>query len=26
PYQLFNNPKYERTKRFLKKITELYGE
>ena len=26
PYQLFNNPKYERTKRFLNKITELYGE
>ena len=26
PYQLFNNPKYERTKRFLSKITELYGE
>ncbi len=26
PYQLFNNPKYERTKQFLKKITELYGE
>jgi len=25
PQQLFNNPKYERTKRFLKKITELYG-
>ncbi len=26
PYKLFKNPKYERTKRFLKKITELYGE
>ena len=26
PYQLFNNPKYERTKRFLNKISELYGE
>jgi polar amino acid transport system ATP-binding protein len=26
PYELFNNPKYERTKRFLNKITELYGE
>lgn len=26
PYQLFNNPKYERTKRFLRKMTELYGE
>jgi polar amino acid transport system ATP-binding protein len=26
PYKLFNNPKYERTKKFLKKITELYGE
>jgi len=26
PYKLFKNPKYERTRRFLKKITELYGE
>jgi len=26
PYQFFSNPKYERTKRFLNKITELYGE
>ena len=26
PYKLFKNPKYERTKRFPKKITELYGE
>ncbi len=26
PYKLFNNPEYERTRRFLKKITELYGE
>ncbi|MBA7536782.1 Glutamine transport ATP-binding protein GlnQ [subsurface metagenome] len=26
PYQLFSNPKYERTKRFLNKITELYGK
>jgi len=26
PQQLFINPKHERTKRFLKKIIELYGE
>jgi len=26
PYEIFNNPKYERTKQFLNKINELYGE
>jgi len=26
PAQLFSNPKYERTRQFLHKITELYGE
>ncbi|GAB4112020.1 MAG: amino acid ABC transporter ATP-binding protein [Candidatus Caldatribacteriota bacterium] len=26
PYDLFINPKHERTKRFLYKITELYGK
>lgn len=26
PYKLFTNPKHERTKKFLYKITELYGK
>jgi len=26
PYKLFNNPEHERTRRFLYKITELYGK
>jgi polar amino acid transport system ATP-binding protein len=26
PYEIFNNSKYERTKQFLNKIDELYGE
>ncbi len=26
PKKLFNNPEYERTKKFLFKLTELYGE
>jgi polar amino acid transport system ATP-binding protein len=26
PHKLFNNPDYERTRQFLHKITELYGE
>jgi polar amino acid transport system ATP-binding protein len=25
PYKLFTNPEHERTKKFLNKITELYG-
>jgi len=26
PYKIFTNPDHERTKRFLRKITELYGK
>jgi len=26
PYKMFNNPEHERTKKFLHKITELYGK
>jgi len=26
PYKLFNNPEHDRTRRFLYKITELYGK
>ncbi len=26
PYKLFTNPENERTKKFLYKITELYGK
>jgi polar amino acid transport system ATP-binding protein len=26
PYKLFTNPEHERTKKFLSKITELYGK
>ncbi|MEA2021162.1 MAG: glutamine ABC transporter ATP-binding protein GlnQ, partial [Candidatus Caldatribacteriota bacterium] len=26
PYKMFNNPEHERTRKFLYKITELYGK
>ncbi|GAH29735.1 unnamed protein product, partial [marine sediment metagenome] len=26
PHKIFTNPDHERTKRFLRKITELYGK